>query len=97
MSARNLLSLLRVQVAEGDSVEGVVSSEEEPVAQIPDKQGMSGAVPTLSHLPLAGQAAMCGCHGLTRPPRHLQDGLSYEERQRTGADRHVPETGLKCW
>lgn len=97
MSARNLLSLLRVQVAEGDSVEGVVSSEEEPVAQIPDKQGMSGAVPTLSHLPLAGQAAMCGCHGLTRPPRHLQDGLSCEERQRTGADRHVPETGLKCW
>lgn len=38
VSTRDLLSLLWIQVTEGDSVEGVVSSEEEPVARTSDKQ-----------------------------------------------------------
>lgn len=52
MSTGHSLSLLWIQVAEGDGVERVVSSEEEPVAQTPDKQnerpsGRSGHRPVI--------------------------------------------------
>lgn len=65
MSAKDLLSLLRIQVTEGNSVEWVVSSEEEPEVQIPGKQRMSVEGTTLFQPPLAGQATTCSCHGLT--------------------------------
>lgn len=38
VSTGDLLSLLWIQVTESDSVEGVVSSEEEPMARTSDKQ-----------------------------------------------------------
>lgn len=75
MSARDLLSVLWIQVTEGDSVEGIVSSEEEPVTHTHQTSRVSAEVTALPHPPPAGQATVCGCHKSTQPLPYEHDGL----------------------
>lgn len=93
MSTRHSLSLLWIQVTEGDGIERVVSSEEEPVAQTSDKQNESQSGRS-GHLPI-----IYGCHRSTQPLPCAQDRLSCSHRGHkhyVGTDRYAIEAPLKC-